>query len=72
MSEGMCLIWSQSLWRPHFEEEQQRFHASSQMPATQAMQDCDESHLLPSLTLERLSSLFAFQVGKCMQHTALE
>jgi len=65
MSEGVCLIQSQSLWRPHFEEEQQRFHASSHMPAfTQAMQACDESHLLPSLTLKRLSSLFALQVGE--------
>ena len=66
MSEGMCLIWSQSLWRPHFEEQQQqRFCAQSQMHAfTQAVQACVESQLLPSLTLNRLSSLFAFQVGE--------
>lgn len=65
MSEGVCLIQSQSLWQPHFEEEQQRFFASSHMPAfTQAMQACDESHLLPPLTLNRLSSLFALQTDE--------
>lgn len=67
MSEGMCLIQSQSLWQPHFEEEQQRFHTSSQMPAfTQAMQACAESKLVPSLTLNRLCSLFVLQVGNSL------
>ncbi|KAL0046508.1 hypothetical protein WJX82_002533 [Trebouxia sp. C0006] len=64
LSEGMSLFQSQSLWWPHFEKEQKRFRSSSHMPAfTQAMQACDESHLLPSLTLNRLSSLFALQMS---------
>ncbi len=59
------MIQSQSLWRPYFEEEQKRFHSSSHMPAfTQAKQACDKSHMLPSVTLNRLSNLFALQVGE--------